>query len=126
MAHRFWIEADAVPIFVGEGGLVVAAPEMRVRKHLLQRSASGGLVDASMEDEDGDDSPEAEFARRATVLYDEIACYFPEFARLKEIAKVCALARYLQNFRQRLEMQRKELAENRRAMSQAVVAGRMH
>jgi hypothetical protein len=94
--HRFWIEADPVPLWIEENGDIIAGdPFMRIRKKLLIRNSDGELVDASSADEDNDSSPEAEFAFRATLMYDEIAIFFPEFNRLKEIAKVCAVSRRL-------------------------------
>eukprot|EP01062_Namystynia_karyoxenos_P063648 TRINITY_DN5645_c0_g1_i4.p1 TRINITY_DN5645_c0_g1~~TRINITY_DN5645_c0_g1_i4.p1 ORF type:complete len:1415 (+),score=433.24 TRINITY_DN5645_c0_g1_i4:97-4245(+) len=91
-AHRFWIEVGEVP-FAEEGdSIAVGYPDVYIKKHLLRRLPDGSLTD---DPEDDADSPEGEFARRFTLLYDEIAEYYPEFARLAEMARVCALSRVL-------------------------------
>jgi hypothetical protein len=100
-AHRFWIEADPVPILVveddGNQRIYCAEPRMRVLQHLLKHSPDGSVADDDTPEND-ELHAEAEFARRLTEKYDEVARYFPEFQRLREIAKLCALSTRLHGY----------------------------
>uniref|UniRef100_A0A0G4FQT1 J domain-containing protein n=1 Tax=Chromera velia CCMP2878 TaxID=1169474 RepID=A0A0G4FQT1_9ALVE len=110
VAHRFWVEAGPVPIEIDGSSVRVGEPLISVRKQLLKKQADGTLTDASECPEDDDDTPEAEFARRFSLVYDQVAEVFPVFKKLVEIAKASAVARLWSSVATGL---RKEVDESR-------------
>ncbi len=106
--HRFWIQVDSIEMTekVGKENYVeevyFGEVKMSVRyKPMIISMSSGALVD---DDDlyqrnlnDGADEEEAEFCRYFTEHYDEIAIYYPEFARLKELAKLLQIGIKLRN-----------------------------
>ena len=91
-AHRFWIQVDELVYAEtrdSTGSCIdyrLENPKMVVRTHLLIPDIDGKLHDAT--ENDDCDSPEAQFAADFTTHYDEIARFFPLFARLKELVKL--------------------------------------
>ena len=97
ISHRFWVEALELPFDSSDdlSRADLGSLRMCVRKHrLVVNPATGEMIDAPGEG-DEDNSPEARFAQAFTQHYDEIAKHFPVFARLRELAKVCAAVRLL-------------------------------
>lgn len=107
-AHRFWIEAGEIPFKKetqsNEDTIRVyfGAVPMKIKKHLLRKDSNGKLVD---DDDPYDDSIEAKFARDLTTHYDDIGAYFPEFSRLRELAKISAMYKLINSFRMGMEEQ---------------------
>ena len=103
-AHRFWIEAGDAVFNVEKNGENITYTfqdiKMKCKTHLLKRDKYGNYVDdddvgSSKEHnkdknnkEEEDETMEDKFAKEFTKYYDEIAYYFPEFARLKELIKM--------------------------------------
>lgn len=90
--HRFWIENGNIQRQEQEEGAVTKVyygqVEMKIKKHLLHFGEDGDLTDKPGAAEEDDASAEAQFARGFSEHYDEIAQYFPEFRRLKELTKI--------------------------------------
>ena len=104
--HRFWIEADPVYMWDEDNGYtVVDDPVMRVKTAPMVRNANGDLADANEVNDENEKTPETEFSRRFTEAYDAIAEFFPEFERLRQIAKVMALSQTLHGIAQGIDRQ---------------------
>ena len=84
---RFWIEVDKVEIAHDPTGRALRFGEAKMIVKNQPEYAAGGNAEP-------DPASEA-FAKHLTEFYDEYAKEFPIFARLKEIAKITALARFL-------------------------------
>lgn len=108
-AHRFWIQADELVYSRtadAEGSRLeyhLGEPKMVIRSHPLMPGLDGKLH-ATEEGQDPD-SPEAQFAADLTAHYDEIARYFPQFARLRELVKLQFLAVVIRSILENLESQ---------------------
>lgn len=96
--HRFWIQAGDVIFYEEHKDNVIRITfdevPMSVQKHMMKYNADGLLVD---DEEDKDDTPEGEFARKFTENYVEIGEYFPEFLRLRELVKLGTANRMIGN-----------------------------
>jgi hypothetical protein len=68
---------------------------MQVQCKKLRRDEHGELVDDDADDELSSFSSELAFARDLTNHYDELPLYFPELARLKELARLTAVYKVL-------------------------------
>jgi len=99
-AHSFWIEAGDLIYDTVETDTMITYKfgdvKMKVKKHLLKYDENGLLVDDENDTEE-DNSAEADFAHEFTINYYQIATYFPELARLKELLKLGALLAILRN-----------------------------
>lgn len=121
-AHRFWIQAGNLYFNKTRVGNIInykfGECEMSVKKHLLKRDENGKLVDApedveieDVEYEKGNPkippdstisgqkprkkkTPETIFAELMTAEYTNLSKSFPELARLKELAKLQAIAQF--------------------------------
>ena len=110
-AHRFLIESSDVPyklVNCGESGeeihVHLGSVQMKVKKHLLIKDNKGNLIDAP--EDESDISLEAVFAKEFTKHYDEIGVYFPEFLRLRELAKLATIQNIVSSI---IESQKKRL-----------------
>ncbi len=85
--HRFWFVVDHVELkgTPGTDALTFGDVRIAVKTELDLRGAAPGQFN---------DSLDAEFAQHLTSHYDEYAKEFPVFARLKELAKMSALASF--------------------------------
>lgn len=97
--HRFWIQAGDLEYFTNEQDNEVTFTfgkcEMSVQKHLMQRDHNGNLVDT---DNDNDTtSTEAKFAKLLTDEYVALGKYFPELAKLRELAKIQTMSLFAQS-----------------------------
>lgn len=97
--YRFWIEAKEIEYEVESSGSVVTvkcgSPKMIIKKHRMYFNPDGKMHDT--ESDDDPDSAESKFAAAMTAHYDEIAEYFPAYARLKEFCKLQLLTTYIKN-----------------------------
>ena len=88
--NRFWIQADEIVYSSKQEGskitFLVSEPKMSIRTHPILPGPDGELHDT--EDDVDLESPEKKFALAFTKNYDQIARYFPMFARLKELVKL--------------------------------------
>lgn len=84
---RFWIEIDKVEIAHDPTGRAIRFGEVKMIVKNQPENAVGGNA--------APDPASEAFAKHLTDYYDEYAKEFPIFARLKEIAKISALARFL-------------------------------
>lgn len=101
--HRFWIEAGD-PIY--ECSVDETTTEiiyrlddvpMHVKQHLMKYDDEGELIDHKQLDNEPDFSREAQFVKAFTDNYNEIGAYFPEFLRLKELAKLGVLLNFMRH-----------------------------
>lgn len=103
--HRFWIEAGDMIYYErneeGEITIFVDDIKMRVNQRLMVRDQFGKLIDAEIDDET--DSKEAKFAKLMTDDYDTVGKAYPEFLRLKELAKLQALSLFAQSVYKNLQ-----------------------
>ena len=91
---RFWIVSDEMKLKEAENSIYFDVAKMRVkaRKQVVDPTSPTGLRDVDTED----DPIATEFANLFTKLYDEIAKKeSPEFERVRQLAKVVALAKWL-------------------------------
>jgi YD repeat-containing protein len=87
---RFWIVPDSMVIKRRGNSIIFDKCKMRVKAMKMVVTPEG------LKDVPTDEVPEATaFAELFTQLYDEIAKESPEFARVKELAKVVALAKWM-------------------------------
>jgi hypothetical protein len=109
--HRFWIEAGQLFYKESQSDNVVSFTfgdcEMSVKKHLMERDSDGNLVDTK--EDDDPDSPESKFANLMTKEYDRIGRYFPELARLRELAKIQAMSVFAQSIHQSVQTHYNEI-----------------
>ena len=88
--NRFWIQADEIVYSSEQEGskitILVSEPKMSIRTHPIFPGPDGELHD--IEDDVDSESSEKKFALAFTKNYDQIARYFPMFARLKELVKL--------------------------------------
>jgi len=107
--HRFWIEAGDLPYFESrseskkELTFTFGECEMSVKKHLMVRDPEGKLIDTEKDEET--DSPEAKFAKLMTDEYNNLGKYFPELARLRELAKIQAMSQLAQSIFNNIQSQ---------------------
>lgn len=103
--HRFWIEAGELPYSQSQSDdeltYMFGKCEMSVKKHLMRYDRDGKLIDTDKDDEM--DSPEAKFAKLMTDEYDKLGKYFPELARLGELAKLQAMSLMILNLSKNIE-----------------------
>ena len=136
---RFWIQADELVYSETHDSTGsckkyhLENPKIVVRTHPLIRDIDGKLQDASVNDDY--ESPEAQFAADFTTHYDEIARYFPLFARLKELVKLQFFAAVVHSILENLERESDEDApvpdsiiqtiqeEQRRKQKEALLQG---
>lgn len=90
---RFWIVSDEMKLKESGKSIYFDVAKMRVKakKQVLDPTSRTGLRDVDTED----DPVATEFANLFTKLYDEITEESPEFERVRELAKVVALAKWL-------------------------------
>lgn len=95
-AHRFWIEAGELEYTQTNSGselqYIFGNLSMVVKTHKLVIDQATGRHTDSDETQDAE-SWESRMAKFLTNSFDEIARYFPEFARLRELAKLQAVYR---------------------------------
>ena len=101
-AHRFWIKANEIKMHIDDSryktvNFYFETPKMRINKHRLKMNSNGELVDDEQGELEDFDSWESKFARNFTKHYDEIAKYFPEFNRLKQLLKLAVCQAYIRN-----------------------------
>ena len=92
---RYWIVADSLKLGRHGKNILFDEAKMAVRTQVIvpdPRSASGLRDDSSAED-----PISREFSRRFTQHYDELARESPEFARVRELAKAVALAKFMRH-----------------------------
>ena len=91
--HRFWIEAQDLHYEQKETDKEILFTfgkcTMKVLKNRMKRNHDGTLSD---EIDTDTDSPQAKFAKLMTTKYSELGSYFPELARLAELAKLQAMS----------------------------------
>ncbi|MFI4918968.1 MAG: polymorphic toxin type 17 domain-containing protein [Legionellales bacterium] len=92
--HRFWITPATIDTeeIIEEGErirVVFQDMAMQVQTKLMKPDDSGKLSDVKTAQKV--ESPEEQFAREMTECFDEIATYFPEFARLKQLIRLSAV-----------------------------------
>ena len=90
---RSWIVSDSMLISTANDAIVFDVATMRVltRKQVPDPTSPTGLRDVNTEE----DPIATEFARLFTQLYDQIAGESPEFERLRQLAKIGALVKWL-------------------------------
>ena len=87
---RFWITCNDAPLYEKDGAVYFGSIKMKVNTEKMFQ-ASRGLVSSG-----GKQDPVGEaFAAYLTEHYDEFANVEPAFARVKELAKAVALAKWL-------------------------------
>ena len=108
--HRFWIEAGD-PIYecsVDEKTTEIiyrlSDVPMHIKQHLMKYDDEGKLVDDEQFDNEPDLSREVQFVKAFTNNYNEIGAYFPEFLRLKELAKLGILLNFTRHRYESLKM----------------------
>lgn len=88
--YRFWFVTDRVELKRNSSGDALVFGDVKIRVLTETQYQSGEKADVS--------EPTAEqFARHLTEHYDEYAKEFPVIERLKELAKIAALAKYICN-----------------------------
>lgn len=101
-AHRFWIEVGDLEHTVkqnadGSMTYILGRPKMVIKTHkLFIDEITGQHRDA--EDEQDAQSWESRMAAFLTANYDALATGFPEFARLRELAKLQVVYRTVQGY----------------------------
>jgi curved DNA-binding protein CbpA len=113
--HRFWIEAGnptyewVVNEKTNEIIYRISDVPMYVKQHLMKYDDEGKLIDDKRFDDKPDYSREAQFVKAFTDNYNEIGEYFPEFLRLKELAKLGILLNFM---RHRYDSLKENIAED--------------
>ena len=88
---RFWITCADAPVYQKDGALYFGNFTMKVNTEKMYQAGKQGLVSSG-----GKQDPCAEeFAAHFTQHYDEFASEEPAFAKVKELAKAVALAKWL-------------------------------
>ena len=104
-AHRFWIQADKIDYHeeLNNNRLEIRLGEMDmiIRSHPLIPGEDGKLRDT--EEDDIPESPEARFAADMTEVYNELGLHFPMFLRLRQLAKLQVLGKFLRYILQDLK-----------------------
>ena len=118
-AHRFWVDVGDMQYDVKESattGLSVSFGNvnMRIKTHMLRKNPRTGELEDAPVDTD-DQSPEGRFAAGVTSKFELLARHFPVFARLRELAKICAAIRLMDGFRKGI---REQLEATRRSAPQ--------
>lgn len=107
--HRFWIEIDDIPYKMEEteGAITVRFGPVAARlcTRPMTRNLEGELEDVFNE---GEDTPEEQFAKNFTQSYDKIGTHFPELLRLKELMKMSFMARILKGIARSVQSSREE------------------
>ena len=86
---RFWIQADEIEYSISQNRQLIECQIGSVKMVVRTQPQFPGLDGKLRDTEDEDpDSPESKFAKDLTDNYDEIAEYFPMFARLRELCKL--------------------------------------
>lgn len=99
---RYWITVERVPIKRAEDTLYFDDVTMRVR---ARRQVPDPTSPSGLRDIDADEQAlEMRWAKLFTQHYDQIAAESPAFARLKELAKVVALAKWLKQAGVRVDL----------------------
>jgi RHS repeat-associated protein len=89
--YRFWITPEDLPVYQKDGALYFGNIKMKVNTEKMYQAGKQGLVSSG-----GKQDPSAEkFAAHFTEHYDEFASEEPAFARVRELAKAVALAKWL-------------------------------
>ena len=116
-AHRFWIEAGNLSFSETRTEQtfrhIYGKQDMRVKKHLLRVNPLTKELEDSPDDDKSDITTEAQFARHFTQYYDEISKAFPEFALLREFAKMIAATRSLMELAMNAQAQIKHIDSKR-------------
>jgi hypothetical protein len=90
--HRFWIQTGKLTVAGSQGSDRIISRygrlEMKVLTHLLRIDKHGREVDDEISDKD---ELITELTEALTEHYDEIGMKFPEFARLRELAKIAVM-----------------------------------
>lgn len=88
--YRFWFVTDKVELKRNSSGDALIFGDVKIRVLTETQYQSGEKAEVS--------EPTAEqFARHLTEYYDEYAKEFPVLAKLKELAKIAAVAKYIAN-----------------------------
>lgn len=98
---RMWIVVDRAVIETGDNAARIVNLALRVKAKKQVRGPDGKLQDV----DDQEDKLANQFADDFTRLYDRIAEEEPVFARLKELSKVMALARWLRDASAAVELE---------------------
>jgi YD repeat-containing protein len=100
---RMWIVSEEMQLKESGDAISFERVKMRVKakKQVPDPSSRSGLRDVEVED----DPISSRFAQLFSELYDQIAQESPEFERVKQLAQVVALAKWLNKERIPLDMQ---------------------
>jgi YD repeat-containing protein len=92
---RMWIVANDFRWKVADDAVVFSTAQMGVKakRQVVDPRSKTGLSDV----EDAVDPASARFAKDLTLKYDEVGASVPEFARLTELAKLVAIARWMRD-----------------------------
>ncbi len=102
-AHRFWIQADKIDYHeeLNDNRLEIRLGEMNMIISPLIPGEDGKLRET--EKDDTPESPEARFAADMTEVYNELGLHFPMFLRLRQLAKLQVLGKFLRYILQDLK-----------------------